>query len=210
MAYCKSCGAYIPDGGGACLACGYDEAAKAKTSQKPGGSAAASQKQSDDMRQLLEKHRRQQQEQARRWAEQEQARRKQQEQNQQWAEEEYARRQEEKERQAQQYVNRPASARPESAASSQGNKALACLSYLGALCALPYFLTPQDRFARYHAKQGLKLLLFGIAADVLGGLTGVGWILSLFRFYLMYKGISAASQGRMEPLPYIGDLGENN
>ena len=25
MAYCKKCGAYIPDGLSACLACGYDE-----------------------------------------------------------------------------------------------------------------------------------------------------------------------------------------
>ena len=29
MAYCKSCGAYIPDGQTACLACGYDESAEA-------------------------------------------------------------------------------------------------------------------------------------------------------------------------------------
>ena len=37
MAYCKSCGAYIPDGQSACLACGYDENAK----QSSGGQAAA-------------------------------------------------------------------------------------------------------------------------------------------------------------------------
>ena len=38
MAYCKSCGAYIPDGITACLACGYDEAAKA---QESSGTATA-------------------------------------------------------------------------------------------------------------------------------------------------------------------------
>ena len=38
MAYCKSCGAYIPDGQTACLACGYDETAQ---QSKSSGSAAA-------------------------------------------------------------------------------------------------------------------------------------------------------------------------
>ena len=28
MAYCKSCGAYIPDGLNTCLACGFDEGAE--------------------------------------------------------------------------------------------------------------------------------------------------------------------------------------
>ena len=28
MAYCKSCGAYIPDGQTACLACGYNDSEK--------------------------------------------------------------------------------------------------------------------------------------------------------------------------------------
>ena len=39
MAYCKNCGAYIPDGISACLACGFDEnagktAAAAETEKK--------------------------------------------------------------------------------------------------------------------------------------------------------------------------------
>ena len=166
------------------------------------------------MRELLEKHRAQQQEQNRQWAEQEQARRRQQEQNRQWAEEEYARRMQERERQAESYVNRPSGSASSGAAggtgagAGQGNKALACLSYLGALCALPYLFTPQDRFARYHAKQGLKLFLFGVVADILT-LTGlIGALVNLFRFYLIFKGISTASQGRMEPLPYIGEIGD--
>ena len=39
MAYCKNCGAYIPDGQNVCLACGYDENAE---KQKSTGSGAAS------------------------------------------------------------------------------------------------------------------------------------------------------------------------
>ena len=40
MAYCKKCGAYIPDGQENCLACGYDEAAERKE-RKGGASASA-------------------------------------------------------------------------------------------------------------------------------------------------------------------------
>ena len=39
MSYCKKCGAYIPDGLSACLACGYDETAQTK---KDTGTAAKS------------------------------------------------------------------------------------------------------------------------------------------------------------------------
>ena len=113
MAYCANCGAYIPDGQTGCLACGYDEAAKAREEKKAAaaGTAAGAQQNSEDLREILERHRRQQQEQNRQWAEQEKARRDQQAANRQWAEEEYARRQAEKERQARQYVNRDSSAR---------------------------------------------------------------------------------------------------
>ena len=90
----------------------------------------------------------------------------------------------------------------------EGNKALAALSYLSVLFAIPYIFTPQDRFAKYHAKQGLKLFIFGIIADVVGALTGFGWIVTLLRLYMIYKGMTNALNGRREPLPWIGTLGE--
>ena len=92
---------------------------------------------------------------------------------------------------------------------SQGNKALAAISYLSVLFAIPYFLAPNDKFARFHAKQGMKLFLFGIVADVLGALIGLGWLATLFRLYLIYKGMSNALSGKKEELPVIGNLGEN-
>ena len=216
MAYCESCGAYIPDGQTGCLACGFDSDAKAREEKKKAaaaaGAAAAAKKKDDDLREILEKHRQQQQEQNRQWAEQEKARREQQANNREWAEKEYARRQAEKERQAQQYVNQSSTSyRTDSTtgAASQGNKALSCLSYLSVFFALPYFLTPEDKYARFHARQGMKLFFFGIAADILGGMTGLGWIVSLARLFFMAKGISNAYNGKMEPLPYIGTLGDN-
>lgn len=228
MAYCLKCGAYIPDGQTVCLACGYDpdaeeraaEAARAaQASQATQARAEAKRSRSNaDLRQRLEEQRRRSQEQNRQWAEQErmrreeqaareEARRKQQEEDRRWARQEYERRQAEQ---------RADSYQPETAyrsaggidSSGEGNKALAALSYLSVLFALPYIFTPQDRFAKFHAKQGLKLFIFGILADILGSLIGFAWIVTLARLYLIYKGMSNALNGRAEPLPYIGTIGD--
>lgn len=229
MAYCKKCGAYIPDGIGACLACGFDENAGKAAAAAEAERKAAKKAQSDDLNEILERHRKLQQEKNRQWAEQEYERRQKQENNRRWAEEEYARRQAQKEleeeqrrREAEARVReaearaREAEARARAATrsvswdagqSKSGNTALAALSYLSALFLIPLVFTPEDQFARYHAKQGLRLFLFGMLADLIGGLTGIGWVISLFRLFCIIKGISNAIQGKKEPLPFIGTIG---
>ena len=229
MAYCKKCGAYIPDGIGACLACGFDENAGKAASAAEAERKAAKKAQNDDMNEILERHRKLQQEKNRQWAEQEYERRQKQENNRRWAEEEYARRQaqreleeEQRRREAEARVReaearaREAEARARAAArsvswdegkSKTGNTALAALSYISALFLVPMVFTPEDQFARYHAKQGLRLFLFGMLADLIGGLTGIGWVISLFRVFCIIKGISNAIQGKKEPLPFIGTIG---
>ena len=219
MAYCNKCGAYIPDGLSACLACGYDESAQTK---KNTGAAAKST--SDIVRERMEEQRRarqeenrrwaeqeesrrRQQEQSRQWAEKEQQRRQQQEQSRQWAEQEYARRQAERENAARNYTYRSTLNRANPGKTADSGKLFAALSYLSFLFVLPHIFCPQDEFAKFHAKQGLKLFIFTILADTLGALTGFGWILSLLRFYFIYKGMSNAFSGVEEPLPYIGNIG---
>ena len=229
MAYCKKCGAYIPDGIGACLACGFDENAGKAAAAAEAERKAAKKAQSDDMNEVLERHRKLQQEKNRQWAEQEYERRQKQENNRRWAEEEYARRQaqreleeEQRRREAEARVReaearaREAEARARAATrsvswdegqSKSGNTALAAISYLSALFLVPLVFAPEDQYARYHAKQGLRLFLFGMLADLIGGLTGIGWVISLFRLFCIIKGISNALQGKKEPLPFIGDIG---
>ncbi len=202
MAYCKQCGAYIPDGLTACLACGYDENLAANEQ------AAAQQKSASElMREKLEEQRKARQEENRRWAEQEQQRRRQQEQSRQRAEQEYARRQAERQQAARNYTYRTTMNRTGSSASAEPNKLFAALSYLSFLFVLPYFVTPNDSFAKYHAKQGMKLFLFTVIADTVGALTGFGWVLTLLRFYFIYKGMMNAFKGIEEPLPWIGNIG---
>ena len=229
MAYCKKCGAYIPDGIGACLACGFDENAGKAAAAAEAERKVSRKTQNDDMSQILERHRKLQQEKSRQWAEQEYERRQKQENNRRWAEEEYARRQaqreleeEQRRREAEARVReaearaREAEARaraatraasPDYGQTRSGNTALAALSYISALFLVPMVFTPEDQFARYHAKQGLRLFLFGMLADLIGGLTGIGWVISLFRVFCIIKGISNAIQGKKEPLPFIGTIG---
>ena len=225
MAYCLKCGAYIPDGQTVCVACGYDpaeeqrkaEAAKAAKTRR--GSAAAAQTDSNaEMRARLEEQRRRAREQNRQWAEQEKrrreeaaareaARKEQQERDRRWAQEEYEKRQAEKK--AESGINQSFGDYYRShTQSSGGNKALAAISYLSVLFAIPYFLAPNDEFARFHARQGMKLFLFGIVADILGALIGLGWLATLARLYLIYKGMSNALNGKREELPLIGNFGE--
>ena len=42
---------------------------------------------------------------------------------------------------------------------ADGSRLLAALAYLPFLCFLPYFIAPNDEFARFHARQGFVLLV---------------------------------------------------
>ncbi len=229
MAYCNNCGAYIPDGQGICLACGYDPAAAAAKAEAAAAQQSAAEHQSEtsqnneEMRRKLEEQRRRAREQNLKWAEeqkkrreeqaaQEAARKEQQEKEREWARQEYERRK--AEQQAQQQSSAAAgqhyygsAAAGAAASSGEGNKALAALSYISFLFILPGILTPQDEFARFHARQGLKLFIFGIIADILISAAGLGFLVWIARIYLAVKGISNAINGRKEPLPYIGTIG---
>lgn len=188
MAYCVKCGAYVPDGHRRCLACGYDEAAanEKKETKKGGGADYAFGKAS--FKEELERQRRVQQERSRRWAEQEAERRRQ----------------------------GRGSGENNGAKNDSGdfgefhaepNRLLSALSYLSVLFILPFLLCPNDPFARFHANQGAVLFGFGVLADVVGKIIPIGWVLTLFRLYCIYKGMSSALAGRREPLPYIGRFG---
>lgn len=57
------------------------------------------------------------------------------------------------------------------------NKAMGILSYLSLLVLIPIFAAPKSRFARFHANQGLILLILEVAVSVvffiLGFITGL-------------------------------------
>ena len=166
----------------------------------------------------MARHRRLQQEKNRQWAEQEKQRRERQAENRQWAQEEFARRQAEREVKAEEEARRRTEEKAQQRAyrqtrasapaqSGSGNTALAALSYLSIFFLGPFFLANQDEFAMYHAKQGMRLFIFGAIADLISSFIPFGWILTIFRIYCIFKGISNVVQGKKEPLPYIGNIG---
>ena len=211
MAYCKSCGAYIPDGQTACLACGYDEtaqqskssgaaAAKAKAPEKKNTTRAGGEKykqvDSDFLKQQLEEQRRRQQENSRKWAETE-----------------YAQRQKAKEEQARNFTSTSGRSGSDvyrtvrsAMESDDTGKVMAGLSYFSVLFLLPYLFRSDDKFATYHAKQGMNLFAAGIIADIAGKFLGIGWFVALARIYLAIRGVTNVAKGKKEPLPFIGNL----
>ncbi len=227
MAYCKNCGAYIPDGQTVCLACGYQE-----RPQQAAAAAAAPKKEpqrDDDLNEVMDRHRQLQKEKSMQWAKQEKERRDRERENRRWAQEEYMRRQAErelKEEERRREAEEKAKAREvlrtdrEQASGSgtqsygggvrsqSGNTALAALSYLSVLFLLPFLAAPNDDFAMFHAKQGLRLFIFCALADLIGAIFPIAWVFSLARIYFIIKGIGAAINGRKEPLPYIGTIGD--
>ena len=109
----------------------------------------------------------------------------------------------------------------------QKNKILAILAYLGILVLVPILAAKDSKFARYHANQGLLLLIASFAAVFLVGILNVvifvaamaihflGWLscclwilwpcVLLGSFALTVMGIINAVQGKMKPLPLIGN-----
>ncbi|MCX7737081.1 MAG: hypothetical protein N2319_10240 [Candidatus Kapabacteria bacterium] len=89
------------------------------------------------------------------------------------------------------------------------NKVISFLAYL--IFFIPLIAAPDSKFARFHANQGLILLIFSLAIYIIGSVTTVifigfiilfiGWI-PILVFAIM--GIINALNGQAKPLPLIG------
>lgn len=203
MAYCEQCGAYIPDGQTKCLACGYDESEKPKGNtaaayagkkKETRGSAAFD---SEKLRRQLEEQREKQKENSRRWAEAERARREQQERN------------DASSARSTPYSETGYAAGKRSSGvyeTNETSRRMGMLSYIWGLWLLPMLFRRDDPFAMYHAKQGLILSVVSAVASVAGSIIGLGWVVTVARIFMIIKGIDTAKEGKMEPLPYIGNL----
>lgn len=100
------------------------------------------------------------------------------------------------------------------------NKVMAVLAYIGILVLVPIFAAKDSKFARFHANQGLILLIASVAYNIvasviraiLGAVLGVvggivGWILTLLSLVflaLAIIGIVNAVNGKAKELPVIG------
>lgn len=190
MAYCKNCGAYIPDGETSCMACGSSQADEPAFSGSYAAQAASASSRTDELRDTLAEKQREQQEKAREWAQQAYA--------------------EFKEGQAHTTSahtgGTPTASKPASSGISSVSKSkiFAALSYVSFFCFLPFFCAKDDEYAKFHAKQGILLFAMSIIIDALSNLNLIATALNIFRLYLIYKGVRNALEGKKEELPYIG------
>lgn len=102
------------------------------------------------------------------------------------------------------------------------NKAMAILAYLGILVLVPIFAAKDSRFARFHANQGLVLLISMVAYSIIENILnavfyaiwwGLGSIFSIilnviYLVFIVYivLGIVNAAKGEAKELPVIGKL----
>ncbi|MDR1394454.1 MAG: hypothetical protein LBJ62_10955 [Bifidobacteriaceae bacterium] len=127
----------------------------------------------------------------------------------------------------------PPQGQPDPAADIQQNKVMAVLAYIGLLVLIPLIAAKDSKFARYHANQGLVLLVAEIAYGVIygivigiasagavaaasagsaAGLAGAGIVSLLLGLigivFLVFAiiGIVNAAKGEFKPLPLIGKI----
>ena len=84
------------------------------------------------------------------------------------------------------------------------NKGITILSYIGILCLIPLLAKKDSRFAKFHAKQGLVILI----GELFTWIPFVGWMLGIFLFVLSVMGIVNVLGGKYTKLPIVGDLAE--
>jgi len=97
------------------------------------------------------------------------------------------------------------------------NKGMAVLAYISILVLIPIFAAKDSKFARFHANQGLILLIVSIAISLISKIIGIFnfWIvgtlfsiafalIDLLIFALAIIGIVNAAQGKAKELPIVG------
>lgn len=103
----------------------------------------------------------------------------------------------------------------------QNNKTMGILSYIGLLVLVPIFAAKNSKFARFHANQGLVLVIaqaiittvLSILAAILAHIPFVGWLFALLIRLVIpvvyipsIIGIINAAKGQAKELPIIGGI----
>ena len=94
------------------------------------------------------------------------------------------------------------------------NKVIAALSYLGILFFLPLVACPNSKFGRFHANQGLILLICSVIGSIIGSFLGfipflgslVSAAISLAVFILFLFGLINTLNGFAKELPFVGNI----
>ena len=104
---------------------------------------------------------------------------------------------------------------------TSNDKLMAILSYIGILVLIPIFVTPRSDYVKFHANQGLVLLIFEAATAILSSILAamfavfspmaivvpvIAWLLEMGYLGLAIYGIVNAAQMKTNELPIIGKI----
>lgn len=91
-------------------------------------------------------------------------------------------------------------------------KFFAVISYISFLCIVSLVLKKDNKFALYHAKQGLVLFVFEVASFLLSIIPLLGWIISIFGLVVFVLasvwGILQALMGNCSRILLISDIAD--
>lgn len=91
-------------------------------------------------------------------------------------------------------------------------KPYAILSYLWILCLVPLILKKDNKFALFHARQGLVIFIGEIAIGIVGVIPVFGWLALFFGTIIFgvvsLVGIVQALRGEYWRAPFICDIAE--
>jgi len=91
-------------------------------------------------------------------------------------------------------------------------KFFAVISYVSFLCIITLILKKDNKFALYHAKQGLVLFVMETAAFILSIIPFLGWLIGIFGYavFLLASlwGIMQAVLGVYSRIPIVTDISE--
>ncbi len=87
---------------------------------------------------------------------------------------------------------------------------MAALAYFGILFFLPLITHPESKFGKFHANQGLLLLIFSVAGTTIGSIIPIiGWFLilpfvTIASLVFFFMGLIGALNKVQKRLPLIG------
>ncbi len=91
-------------------------------------------------------------------------------------------------------------------------KFFAVISYVSFLCIIALILKKDNKFALYHAKQGLVLFVMEVAAFILTIIPFLGWLIGVFGYALFLIvslwGIKQSALGIYNRIPVISDVAD--
>ena len=91
-------------------------------------------------------------------------------------------------------------------------KFFAVISYVSFLCIITLVLKKDNKFALYHAKQGLVLFVMEVAAFILSIIPFLGWLIGIFGYVLFLLvslwGIMQSALGIYSRIPFVTDISE--